>query len=462
MLGQSTRDVRAAARRRTEGERSLNPLNRGWVVTLSALGVNLALGVLYTWSAFAHALSLPAADGGKHLWTTQQATLPHAFTLGFFALTMVFAGRLQDRFGPRWVATAGGGMIGLGMIVASLSPTHLPSETSYPYWMVLGFGVLTGIGIGLAYAAATPAAVKWFPPRRRGLITGIVVSGFAFASLFSAAHTAALIDAFGVNRSFVFLGVVLFIVISGLSQFIADPPKGFVPPGSYSEEAPVVSPPPQELAWRSVLRTRSFYLLWATLGCASFAGLMVAGILDAAASAQLGSGPAITVTSALVVALALGDTLGRPLSGLVSDRIGRRQVLLAVLVLQAALLLGAQFATTPPFLIAIALFSGLTYGADITLLATTTFDFYGMKNAGANYGMVFTAWAAGALFATPVAERILARTTSEMLPQGSFELVFTVAAGLCLLAAGSMWLLHQPSPGGSERPVGGPSLNRQA
>lgn len=448
---------------RFEGESILSPLTKGWAVALSALGVNLALGVLYTWSAFAKALTLPASEGGTHLWTAQQASLPHSVTLGCFAVTMVFAGRLQDRFGPRWVATAGGAMIGLGMIVASLSPTRLASETSFPFWMVLGFGVFRGVGIGLAYAAATPAAVKWFSPRRRGVVTGFVVSGFAFASLFSAAHTSALIDAFGVNRAFVFLGVVLFMVIAGLSQLITDPPKGFVPPGSYSVEEPADAKPAlHEYGWRETLRSPCFFILWATFACTVFASLMAIGVLQGAASAQLGPAEAVATGSALLVALALGDTLGRPFSGMISDRFGFRHALLGLLAWQAALLLGAQFATSATLLVAAAFFIGANHGAGLTLIPAATFDLFGNRNAGVNYGLVFTAWSVGALFGAPFASWVFARTVTAASPLGSYGVVFAISAALCLLAGGLVLVVRRPDPDLPQRRAVKPGFGRQA
>ena len=89
---------------------------------------------------------------------------------------MVFAGRCQDKFGPRLVATAGGILLGLGLIASAL--VHSPIA------MALTFGVGAGLGIGLGYSATTPPAIKWFPPARKGFITGIVVSGVGLAAVY--------------------------------------------------------------------------------------------------------------------------------------------------------------------------------------------------------------------------------------------------------------------------------------
>ena len=123
---------------------------KGWRVTFAGTGINLALGVLYTWSIIKAAIPL---EWG---WTAAQKSDPYAVACFVFAISMIPAGRLQDKIGPRWVATIGGFAVALGCIIAGLA------GSSY-VGFVVGFGVFGGIGIGFGYAAATPAAVKWFP-----------------------------------------------------------------------------------------------------------------------------------------------------------------------------------------------------------------------------------------------------------------------------------------------------------
>ena len=143
--------------------------NKGWTVTFAGMGINLSLGVLYAWSVIKKAI--PAEWG----WDDADKALPYSIACITFAL-MTVPGRLQDRIGLRWVATAGGLLTGLGCIVASFATSVL--------WYVIGFGFLAGAGIGLGYAAATPPAVKWFPAKKIGLIAGIVVAGFGLASVY--------------------------------------------------------------------------------------------------------------------------------------------------------------------------------------------------------------------------------------------------------------------------------------
>src|SRR5512145_2673359 len=104
--------------------------NKGWTVTLAGIGINLALGVLYAWSVIKKAI--PTEWG----WTDADKALPYSIACIVFALVMLPAGRLQDRIWPRWVATVGGILTGIGCILASFA-APVP-------WFVMGFGVCAG------------------------------------------------------------------------------------------------------------------------------------------------------------------------------------------------------------------------------------------------------------------------------------------------------------------------------
>ena len=108
---------------------------------------------------------------------------------------------------------------------------------------MLGFGVLTGTGIGFGYASATPPAVKWFPAAKTGMIAGFVVSGFGLARVYAAPLTNWLVKLEGgVPRTMLILGIAFLIVVVALAQLLRIPPTGYVPPG-YRASRPRVRPP---------------------------------------------------------------------------------------------------------------------------------------------------------------------------------------------------------------------------
>lgn len=398
---------------------SAHMARRGWIVTLAGLGINLALGVLYSWSVIAKVL---VAEWG---WSAGTASIPYAVAVGTFAITMVFAGSAQDRFGPRIIATLGGALAGLGLIIAGRA-------TADTMWLVvLGFGLVTGMGIGLGYAAATPAAIKWFAAERKGFITGLVVSGFGLASVYIAPLTTTLLSSVGIKWTFTILGIAFFILTVGLAQLITDPPAGYVPqpakPRNHTPETVSFEPqtPARQYTWREMVRTRQFALLWLMYACAAFAGLMITGHMAKIAAAQL---PGIELGFLLVAVLAIGNAAGRVVAGVISDRIGGLKTMLIVFIGQGVLMLTMPHINTPVLLALIAACVGFCYGANLCLFPATTATFFGTKNMGVNYGLIFTAWGMGGVFGSMTAGAIVDAT-------GSYTSAFMIAAVLCGIAA---------------------------
>ena len=161
---------------------------RAWVVVAAGTVVNLCLGILYAWSVWGAALVYPVKEevlkmagqpmeglnAGWHYLTNAQAATPFSLSVMIFALFMIPGGRIHDKFGPKVGAIAGGLFLGLGCIIAGLMKSYTG--------LIIGFGVFGGIGMGIGYAAPTPAALKWFGPHKRGLIAGLVVGGYGGAA----------------------------------------------------------------------------------------------------------------------------------------------------------------------------------------------------------------------------------------------------------------------------------------
>ena len=394
--------------------------HKGWLVTMAGLGLNLALGILYAWSMFSKQLTEPVAAGGFG-WSRTAATLPYTIAIACFALIMVPAGRLQDRLGPRVVATAGAVLCGLGLVVSSLGQ----AERAWP--LIVGFGVLAGTGIGLGYAAATPAAVKWFGPEKKGLITGIVVAGFGLAPVYIAPLSKALLASQGIAGAFRTLGVV-FLFVAGISaQFLVNPKPGQVRLRAATRTPKENAPrPPADATWREMVRTPVFWTLYVQLACGATAGLMVIGHIAKIVSSQ--SGGAIQAGFLFVAVMAVFNAGGRVAAGLASDIIGRAGTMVGVFLLQATVMFFFdQFSTATGFLFGAALV-GFNYGSCLSLFPATAADHWGTKNLGLNYGILFTAWGVGGVFGPNLAGLIADAT-------GAYTAAYRVAGGMLVFAA---------------------------
>ena len=399
--------------------------NRGWQVTFVAMGVNLALGVLYSWSVISKAIP---ADWG---WSEAGRALPYSVACLMFSTAMVPAGRLQDRVGPRVVATVGGVLVGAGLILASLTSSLLV--------YLIGFGVLAGAGIGAGYAATTPAAVKWFPAARTGLVTGLVVAGFGLSSVYIAPLGNALILARGVPATMLIFGIGFMVVVVVLAQWLRVPPAGFIPAGTAPIAAGATSLK-TDFTPGEVLRTWQFYVLWFMLVCGAGAGLMVISKLVKMVEVQTG----LTLGFLLVAILAAGNGGGRILAGMLSDRIGRKPTLLAVYLSQAVAILLLAAANrgnalgTGVVMAALSALIGANYGANLSLLPSVTKDYYGLKNFGVNYGLVFTAWGLGGFTLSLLAGAVFDRTHS-------FAFAYYGSAVMLVIAAAATLLLKPPA-----------------
>ncbi len=460
-------------------------LNKGWTVTLAGIGINLALGVLYTWSVIKKAI--PA----EWEWSDADKALPYSIACIVFAFVMVPAGRLQDRIGPRWVATAGGVLTGIGCIIASYAVTVA--------WFVIGFGVFAGAGIGLGYASATPPAVKWFSARKTGLIAGLVVAGFGLASVyispvanhltgfsltglpvpavvelsrakdladaefekarrvlaFSQAElggadifqgspflaekdtarkdAAALLLALkerNIHRTMFFFGIGFLIVVTGLAQLLAAPPPGYQPPdvvtgGKRAADAAALNLGPTE-----ILRTPLFYLLWAMYAFAAGAGLMIIGNITTIA--KLGK---IEAGFILVALLAVGNAAGRIIAGVLSDRIGRLWTMCIIFLFQAGLMMVLRTGLTDmTAFVIVSMLLGFNYGACLSVFPSAVKDNFGLKNFGINYGLVFTAWGVGG-FVFPLFAGKLFEAAKKATGTGSYNDAYLTAAAVLVLAA---------------------------
>ena len=155
--------------------------NIGWRVTIAAVLVNLASGFLYAWSVYAAALIQELG------FTKTQAMLPYTVALAMLAVMMVPGGKLFDTYGPRVVATIGGILMIVGMALTSM-------QTTIPGFVVF-FGVMVGAASGIAYGVTIPSAVKWFPPAKRGLVSGLVVAGLGLAAAYAAPLAQVIINA---------------------------------------------------------------------------------------------------------------------------------------------------------------------------------------------------------------------------------------------------------------------------
>ncbi len=404
--------------------------NKGWSVTMAGLGINLALGILYTWSIFKQAIkeSVLAKDGVFD-WDMASLNDPFAVCCLMFTVAMIFAGRIQDKLSPRLTAVIGGILTGAGLIVISQSNTLFA-------W-ILGFGILTGLGLGFGYASATPPAIKWFPSSKTGMIAGIVVAGFGLASVYIAPLADFLIANFGLSRSMLIFGVSFLVVVCILAMFLVNPPAGYVTATKAPVENAAAGPtvPAANFAPLQMLKTNAFYKLWFMYFIGAGAALIIIGGVAGMAKSSMGD-----LAWVVVALMAVGNAGGRIVAGVISDKIGRTQTLLIMMSLQSAVIFSLLFIGESEafLLVAAATMVGFNYGTNLSLFPSVTKDYFGLNNFGINYGLLFSAWGIGGFIFPRVSQMIVAQTGT----QHTAYLLCSV-----LLAAGALLSLTTMAPG---------------
>jgi len=392
-----------------------NLQKRANIVLIAGILFNLSVGMLYTWSIIRARMMEPAyADGWG--WTSAQAGLPFTVAVVFFALGLLAGGRIQDRIGPRWVVTAGGFLTGLGMVVSGLVGNS-------PLGITIGFGVITGTGIGFGYGCVTPPALKWFHSSRKGMVSGLIVGGFGFGAVYFGPLASALLNGFGIGSAFVFMGIGVVLVSVPIAQFIRNPPPGYVPAEPKNRKAAAAkSGAGRDFAWREMVRTPRFYMMFVMFMIASSVGLMVIGNVTRIAAVQIGVTDTALLAS-LVSFMAVTNMAGRIIGGLVSDKIGRINTLFVVFAVQIINMVGFVFYESLPALIVGITGIGFCFGALLSVFPALTAEQYGLKNYGANYGVVYLAWGLSGVVAPMLADRIYDAT-------GTFAAAYLVCAAM--------------------------------
>jgi OFA family oxalate/formate antiporter-like MFS transporter len=352
-----------------------------WAIAIAAVVMQVCLGGLYGWSVFVKPLS--AAEG----WSLTQVSLSFTLSLIFLGIGSVLGGIWQDRSGPRVVATAGGVLYGLGYVLAAKATSSHSLVGVYA-----GYGVVAGLGMGMAYICPVATLVKWFPDRK-GLMTGIAVSGYGAGALLMCPLAARQIAAKGPAVTFLTLGLAYLVITVAMAQFYRNPRPGWRPPGW--APPPALKTGQTDCTVGEALRTPQFWLLWTMLFLNVSAGITI--ISQASPMAQQVTGMTAAAAAGVVGVVSLFNAAGRVVWAALSDRFGRANVLFLLYLTQALVLFAMPHLNTGVGFTTAAALIGFCYGGGFGLMPSFTADFFGSKSIGGIYGWILLAWGAGGI-----------------------------------------------------------------
>lgn len=338
---------------------------RRWVILVSSFLMMFCVGGIYAWSAFAYELIK-----GGYISATQSQII-FSFIVGGFSSFMTLVGRLERKMRSlRGLALTGAALFSGGYILAGLS-----GGSFLKMWLSLG--VLGALGISVIYTFGVGIPIRWFPPDRKGLVTGVSVGGFGLGAIvlpFVITYLKSL--GYNIFQIFLFVGVAYLVIVGGSALFFDKPTDGrnhVLSNGS--------------LRLRDVLKQWVFWRLWLGIFCGTFGGMMVAGSLKSIGLTKVGDEAIVTLSISL---FALANFMGRISWGWIGDRIGSpKAIVLSFAFGVLALFSLYTFSSGAKSYLALILLLGFSFGANFVLFARETAEKYGVDKVTLVYPFVF-------------------------------------------------------------------------
>jgi MFS family permease len=407
-----------------------------WLVPPAALSVHLAIGQAYAWSVFKKPLETSLGISGV------ASALPFTLGIVILGLSAALFGTRVDRNGPRWAMFLSMCCFCSGFLVSALG------VSIRQYWLVvLGYGVVGGIGLGIGYISPVSTLIKWFPDRP-GLATGIAIMGFGGGALIASPWSASMLTAFGatgahpdpmgIAKAFLIHAAAYAVFMSMGWLLIRVPADNWRPAGW----TPALQPAGElisdgDVSARNAIRTPQFWLLWVVLCFNVTAGI---GILERAApiySDFFPRGTGLAAAAAGFVAiLSLANMLGRFVWSSTSDLLGRKNIYRMYLGVGALLYLAVTLTTNANkvvFLVCCLLILSF-YGAGFATVPAYLRDLFGTYQVGAIHGRLLTAWSVAGVLGPLIVNAIAdSRIAAGVTGPGRYTPSFSIMIGLLII-----------------------------
>jgi MFS family permease len=420
-----------------------------WLVPPAALSIHVAIGQAYAWSVFKKPLETSLGISGV------DSALPFTLGIVMLGLSAALFGTKVDSNGPRWAMFVSMCCFCSGFLISALG------VSIGQYWLVvLGYGVVGGIGLGIGYISPVSTLIRWFPDRP-GLATGIAIMGFGGGALIASPWSSSMLIAFGatgahpdpdgIAKAFVIHGIGYAVFMSVGWLLIRVPADGWKPAGWEPTPHPMgglISA--GNVAARNAIRTPQFWLLWVVLCFNVTAGI---GILERAAPIYTdffpGGGGLTAAAAGFVAILSLANMLGRFVWSSTSDVLGRKNIYRMYLGVGALLYLALTLTTNANkvvFLVCCMLILSF-YGAGFATVPAYLRDLFGTYQVGAIHGRLLTAWSAAGVLGPVIVNAIAdTRIAAGVTGPGRYTPSFLIMIGLLIIGFVCNELIHPANP----------------
>lgn len=347
-----------------------------WLYIVLGVIALLFAGVIYAWSI------LKAPLAAELSWSGSQLALNFTLTMCFFCLGGFVGGLVSKRIGSRLSLFLAAALSGLGFFLSSRVTADGLTL------LYLGYGVMAGLGIGIAYNVIISTVGAWFPDKK-GLCSGVLMMGFGSSALVVGKLASALIDGPGWRTAFLTVGLALAAVLLVTGVLLRKPGAEVQLPSAQKKAAAGEEDfEAEDYPTGKMLRRLSFYLAFLCIVCMSAVGNTV---ISFARDLALSVGAQAALATTLVGVLSVCNGLGRIAIGALFDRFGRKKTMLfaniLTIVAAAVTLLAVSVGSLPVCILGLCL-TGFSYGAGPTISSAFTSAFYGTKYFPLNFSVM--------------------------------------------------------------------------
>ncbi|KYC51322.1 MAG: Major Facilitator Superfamily protein [Candidatus Methanofastidiosum methylothiophilum] len=396
---------------------SQEPPGGRWTIVIVGIMLHLCFGSIYAYGVLRNPLLDYFKSRGLNP-TAMDMTWPFIVFLAFFSMFMPLAGPYIQKMGPKKVCMVGGVLCGLGWLAASFATS--------PLMLIPLYGIIGGIGVGIAYGAPITTSAQWFPDKR-GLAVGLTVLGFGFSSAVITYTSKFLLGrGIGIMNILQMFGIIFIIMSIVLSLMLRFPPAGWKPKGM---TATASGPSRVDFMRNQMVKTSSFKGLWICYTIGALSGLTAIGIAgpvgkEVFTNAGLSSEVANNLIFTLILPFAIFNGAGRPIFGILTDKLTPKitAIITYMLIIIACLVMYTGYSSVLAYIICFCILWGCL-GGWLAIAPTATAIYFGMKDNAKNYGLVYTAYGAGAIIGG-----IVSAQAKDIL--GAFQPFFLIVAGL--------------------------------
>lgn len=355
-----------------------------WFIAVMATLVHLCLGTVYAWSFFQKTVSETFG------WSNSETAWAFSLAIFMLGVTASWGGQNLQKFGPRKLALIGAFLYAFGYIISYFA---LQNES---LWLLyFGYGIVGGIGLGLAYVTPVATVSKWFPDKQ-GLVTGMVVMGFGLGALLMSKLLAPIFLEYfekDLAKTFLAIGITLLVLLPFFANFLNLPAE---------EKSTEISA--EKLSATKEILSPNFIFIWLIFMFNVVAGMIFISFqspllqdLLKAENVNIDTATLEKSGATLIAISALFNGLGRFFWGSISDKLGRVTTFRLLLLIEMGVFASLIFIKSPIlFSVGVCLIL-LNYGGGFGVLPSLIKDFFGTKLMPIVYGAALTAWGVGGI-----------------------------------------------------------------